>query len=109
MDAPPERLSRTARAAATTAVLFGDADPGGRLTRTFPAAEDRHPTAGNPRRYPGEGGVEEYGEGVHVGHRWYAAQGVTPPRHGPRDRPRRRLLQRPRPHPRRRGRPLLTG
>ncbi|MET9678239.1 glycoside hydrolase family 3 C-terminal domain-containing protein [Streptomyces sp. NPDC006482] len=65
-------------AAATAAVLFGDADPGGRLTQTFPAAEDRHPTAGNPRRYPGEGGVEEYGEGVHVGHRWYAAQGVTP-------------------------------
>ncbi|MFB7586272.1 beta-glucosidase [Streptomyces sp. NPDC056169] len=65
-------------AAATTAVLFGDADPGGRLTQTFPAAEDRHPTAGNPRRYPGENGVEEYGEGVHVGHRWYEAQGVTP-------------------------------
>ncbi|MDV5144243.1 glycoside hydrolase family 3 C-terminal domain-containing protein [Streptomyces sp. SBC-4] len=65
-------------AAATTAVLFGDADPGGRLTQTFPAAEDRHPTAGNPRRYPGVDGVEEYGEGVHVGHRWYDAQGVTP-------------------------------
>ncbi|MFE4620606.1 beta-glucosidase [Streptomyces sp. NPDC056747] len=65
-------------AAATTAVLFGDADPGGRLTQTFPAAEDRHPTAGNPRRYPGVDGVEEYGEGVHVGHRWYEAQGVTP-------------------------------
>ncbi|MGW6392635.1 beta-glucosidase [Streptomyces sp. NPDC055103] len=65
-------------AAATTAVLFGDADPGGRLTQTFPAAEDRHPTAGNPRRYPGLDGVEEYGEGVHIGHRWYEAQGVTP-------------------------------
>lgn len=65
-------------AAATTAVLFGDADPGGRLTQTFPAAEDRHPTAGNPRRYPGVDGVEEYSEGVHVGHRWYEAQGVTP-------------------------------
>ncbi|MEU3427601.1 beta-glucosidase family protein [Streptomyces gardneri] len=65
-------------AAATTAVLFGDADPGGRLTQTFPAAEDRHPTAGDPRRYPGEGGVEEYREGVHVGHRWYEAEGVVP-------------------------------
>ncbi|MET9347499.1 beta-glucosidase family protein [Streptomyces termitum] len=65
-------------AAATTAVLFGDADPGGRLTQTFPAAEDRHPTAGDPRRYPGRDGVEEYTEGVHVGHRWYEAEGVTP-------------------------------
>ncbi|MEU6880004.1 glycoside hydrolase family 3 N-terminal domain-containing protein [Streptomyces sp. NPDC046712] len=65
-------------AAATTAVLFGDADPGGRLTQTFPAAEDRHPTAGDPRRYPGRDGVEEYSEGVHVGHRWYDAQQVEP-------------------------------
>ncbi|WOX25660.1 beta-glucosidase family protein [Streptomyces solicathayae] len=65
-------------AAATTAVLFGDADPGGRLTQTFPAAEGRHPTAGDPHRYPGKDGTEEYSEGVHVGHRWYDAQGVAP-------------------------------
>ncbi|MEU8617629.1 glycoside hydrolase family 3 C-terminal domain-containing protein [Streptomyces sp. NPDC048623] len=63
---------------ATAAVLFGDADPGGRLTQTFPRSEDAHPTAGDPRRYPGQGGIEEYGEGVHVGHRWYDAQGVDP-------------------------------
>ncbi|MEV4945782.1 glycoside hydrolase family 3 N-terminal domain-containing protein [Streptomyces sp. NPDC053755] len=65
-------------AAATAAVLFGDADPGGRLTQTFPAAEDRHPTAGDPRRYPGQDGVAEYSEGVHVGHRWYDAEEVEP-------------------------------
>ncbi|MEU9864718.1 beta-glucosidase [Streptomyces sp. NPDC047971] len=65
-------------AAATAAVLFGDADPGGRLTQTFPAAEDRHPTAGDPLRYPGKDGVQEYSEGVHVGHRWYDAEGVEP-------------------------------
>ncbi|MFD8009467.1 glycoside hydrolase family 3 C-terminal domain-containing protein [Streptomyces sp. NPDC058955] len=65
-------------AAATTAVLFGDADPGGRLTQTFPAAEDRHPTAGDPRRYPGRDGVEEYSEGIHIGHRWYEKEGVAP-------------------------------
>ncbi|MFB8047549.1 beta-glucosidase [Streptomyces hydrogenans] len=65
-------------AAATTAVLFGDADPGGRLTQTFPAAEDRHPTAGDPRRYPGRDGIEEYSEGVHTGHRWYEKEGVAP-------------------------------
>ncbi|MEU7030802.1 beta-glucosidase [Streptomyces sp. NPDC046275] len=63
---------------ATAAVLFGDADPGGRLTQTFPRTEDAHPTAGDPRRYPGQDGIEEYGEGVHVGHRWYDAEDVTP-------------------------------
>ncbi|MFE7958243.1 beta-glucosidase [Streptomyces sp. NPDC057413] len=65
-------------AAATAAVLFGDCDPGGRLTQTFPVDDDHHPVAGDPRRYPGTGGVEEYSEGVHVGHRWYDAQGVRP-------------------------------
>ncbi|MFD7974941.1 beta-glucosidase [Streptomyces sp. NPDC059071] len=63
---------------ATAAVLFGDADPGGRLTQTFPRSDDAHPTAGDPRRYPGQDGVEEYDEGVHVGHRWYDAQDVAP-------------------------------
>ncbi|NBM18587.1 beta-glucosidase [Streptomyces sp. GC420] len=65
-------------AAATAAVLFGDTDPGGRLTQTFPAAEDRHPTAGDPLRYPGRDGREEYSEGVHVGYRWYARQRQKP-------------------------------
>ncbi|MFJ9823763.1 glycoside hydrolase family 3 C-terminal domain-containing protein [Streptomyces sp. NPDC101160] len=63
---------------ATAAVLFGDADPGGRLTQTFPRSADAHPTAGDPSRYPGQGGIELYAEGIHVGHRWYDAQGVTP-------------------------------
>ncbi|MCB5168666.1 glycoside hydrolase family 3 C-terminal domain-containing protein [Streptomyces bambusae] len=65
-------------AAATAAVLFGDADPGGRLTQTFPASDTRHPVAGDPLRYPGVGGRQEYTEGVHVGHRWYDAQRVAP-------------------------------
>ncbi|MEV0173796.1 glycoside hydrolase family 3 C-terminal domain-containing protein [Streptomyces sp. NPDC050803] len=65
-------------AAATAAVLFGDCDPGGRLTQTFPVDDDRHPVAGDPRRYPGADGVEEYSEGVHVGHRWYDAEDERP-------------------------------
>ncbi|MFF7471942.1 glycoside hydrolase family 3 N-terminal domain-containing protein [Streptomyces sp. NPDC008092] len=65
-------------AAATTAVLFGDSDPGGRLTQSFPADDDHHPVAGDPRRYPGVDGVEEYSEGIHAGYRWYDAQGVRP-------------------------------
>ncbi|MFJ5548864.1 beta-glucosidase [Streptomyces sp. NPDC093225] len=65
-------------AAATAAVLFGDEDPGGRLTQTFPTADGVHPVAGDPVRYPGVGGRQEYTEGIHVGHRWYDAQRVAP-------------------------------
>ncbi|MFE4669259.1 beta-glucosidase [Streptomyces sp. NPDC056716] len=65
-------------AAATAAVLFGDCDPGGRLTQTFPADDDHHPVASDAHRYPGQDGVLEYSEGVHIGHRWYDAQGVRP-------------------------------
>ncbi|MFI8390902.1 beta-glucosidase [Streptomyces sp. NPDC085540] len=65
-------------AGATADLLFGDADPGGRLTQTFPADERATPVGGDPLRYPGVGGRQEYSEGVHVGHRWYDAQGVTP-------------------------------
>ncbi|MEV0094521.1 glycoside hydrolase family 3 C-terminal domain-containing protein [Streptomyces sp. NPDC050738] len=65
-------------AAATAAVLFGDCDPGGRLTQSFPVSEDRHPMAGDPLRYPGVGGREEYSEGIHLGYRWYDAEGAEP-------------------------------
>ncbi|MGW7267955.1 beta-glucosidase [Streptomyces sp. NPDC054842] len=65
-------------AAATAAVLFGDCDPGGRLTQTFPVDDAHHPVAGDPLRYPGGDGVEEYSEGVHAGYRWYDAQDVRP-------------------------------
>ncbi|MGH4035749.1 beta-glucosidase [Actinomycetota bacterium Odt1-20B] len=65
-------------AAATAAVLFGDCDPGGRLTQSFPVDDEHHPVAGDPRRYPGADGVEEYSEGIHVGYRWYDAEGVRP-------------------------------
>ncbi|MEU6026780.1 beta-glucosidase [Streptomyces tauricus] len=65
-------------AAATAAVLFGDCDPGGRLTQSFPADDDSHPVAGEPRRYPGVSGVEEYSEGIHAGYRWYDAKNVRP-------------------------------
>ncbi|MGP9022107.1 beta-glucosidase family protein [Streptomyces sp. BR1] len=65
-------------AAATAAVLFGDCDPGGRLTQSFPVSDERHPVAGDPRRYPGVDGVEEYSEGIHLGYRWYDAEGVEP-------------------------------
>ncbi|MGZ9929666.1 beta-glucosidase [Streptomyces sp. NC-S4] len=65
-------------AGATADILFGDADPGGRLTQTFPADEQATPVGGDPLRYPGVGGRQEYSEGIHVGHRWYDAQRVSP-------------------------------
>lgn len=63
---------------ATADLLFGDVDPGGRLTQTFPADERATPVGGDPLRYPGVSGRQEYSEGVHVGHRWYDAQRVAP-------------------------------
>jgi len=65
-------------AAATAAVLYGECDPGGRLTQSFPVDDDHHPVAGDPRRYPGVDGAEEYSEGIHAGYRWYDAEGVRP-------------------------------
>ena len=56
---------------ALAAVLFGDADPGGRLPITFPASERQGATATDKRRYPGVGFRAQYSEGVLVGHRWY--------------------------------------
>jgi beta-glucosidase len=49
-------------------VLFGDADPGGRLASTFPQRIEHTPAFGN---FPGEDGEVRYGEGVLMGYRWY--------------------------------------
>jgi beta-glucosidase len=59
-------------------VLFGDADPGGRLPATFPAAESPSPISGDPNRYPGVNNKVEYSEGVLMGYRWYDARKVAP-------------------------------
>ncbi|WP_435095895.1 beta-glucosidase [Halarchaeum sp. P4] len=55
---------------ALAAVLYGDADPGGRLPVTF-APEEAYPTSGDERRYPGVDGVVHYDEGVFVGYRHF--------------------------------------
>ena len=56
--------------AGIAAVLFGDADPAGRLPMTFPASPDQGPGAGADA-YPGVNGKAEYKEGILVGYRWY--------------------------------------
>ncbi|WP_419994537.1 beta-glucosidase family protein [Streptomyces boninensis] len=65
-------------ARATADVLYGDANPGGRLTQSYPASDDVHATAGDARRYPGVDGVEEYSEGIHLGYRWFDKMGRRP-------------------------------
>jgi beta-glucosidase len=58
-------------------VLFGDADPGGRLPTTFPASADQGP-ATKAEEYPGVGGIARYDEGILVGYRWYDQHQQTP-------------------------------
>jgi len=62
---------------ATTALLLGEATPGGKLPVSFPRWEEAMPTA-DSARYPGVDGRAVYGEGIFVGYRWYDAEGVEP-------------------------------
>jgi len=59
-------------------VLFGDVDPGGRLSSTFPANDQDGPASSatkNLAQYPGDATeTEQYSEGVLVGYRWYDAK-----------------------------------
>lgn len=56
-------------------VLFGAAEPGGRLPVTFPDDSRQHPGLLN---FPGEAGTVRYGEGVYVGYRGFDQLGLTP-------------------------------
>jgi beta-glucosidase len=58
---------------ALAAVLFGDADPSGRLPVTFPVSAGQVPA-----RYPAGPDGYEYAEGLHVGYRGFDALGRTP-------------------------------
>ncbi len=62
---------------AIASLLFGDADPGGRLPMTFPVDETQGP-ATHPDEYPGVNGVARYDEGVLTGYRWYDAKQQMP-------------------------------
>jgi beta-glucosidase len=60
-------------------VLFGDAEPGGRLPQTFPQRlSDNSAMTGDPRTYPGENGHVVYTEGLAVGYRHHDADGAKP-------------------------------
>lgn len=59
-------------------VLFGDAEPGGRLPMTFPRRAADLPTAGDRAAYPGIAGTVRYKEGVMVGYRHFDERRIRP-------------------------------
>ena len=65
-------------AQATTALLYGDVNPSGKLAQTFPVSEDKTPFSGNAAQYPGVNNVVSYSEGVDVGYRGYQRDNITP-------------------------------
>jgi beta-glucosidase len=58
-------------------LLFGKANPSGKLTMSFPSNEGDTP-ANTASQYPGVNGTVHYTEGLNVGYRWYDAQNVAP-------------------------------
>ena len=58
-------------------LLFGDANPSGKLPMTFPKKESEVPAA-TPEQYPGVNGTAVYSEKLEVGYRWYDAHDVAP-------------------------------
>jgi beta-glucosidase len=77
---------------AIASLLWGDVNPSGKLTMSFPRSEADLPTAGSTRRYPGvfsngsttrPPGTSEirqvdFSEGLKVGYRWYDSTGIEP-------------------------------
>ena len=69
---------------ALAALLFGDANPSGKLPMTFPKSLADTPTAGSPEQYPGvlpDGSAirqVNYTEGLKVGYRWYESRRIEP-------------------------------
>jgi beta-glucosidase len=60
-------------------VLFGDAEPAGRLPQTFPKRWEDNPTRSqDPEVYPGLNGHVRYEEGLFIGYRHYDRQGLEP-------------------------------
>ncbi|MGB3886437.1 glycoside hydrolase family 3 C-terminal domain-containing protein [Gordonia sp. (in: high G+C Gram-positive bacteria)] len=57
---------------ATVDVLTGAVNPSGRLTETIPLRLEDTASYGN---FPGAVGHVRYGEGIHVGYRWYDSRG----------------------------------
>ena len=61
--------------AKSTAILFGDVNPSGKLPTTLAAAREDYPDFGH---FPGVNGSVDYAEGVYVGYRHFDKANVTP-------------------------------
>lgn len=60
-------------------VVFGDAEPGGRLPQTFPVRWEDNPTRSQDLEvYPGLNGRVRYEEGLNIGYRHYDRTGTEP-------------------------------
>src|SRR3954471_9384675 len=62
---------------AIAAILYGQANPSGKLPQTFPKSLADMP-ARTPEQYPGKNGKAIYSEGLKVGYRWFDSQGIEP-------------------------------
>ena len=60
---------------ALASVLFGDANPSGKLPVSFPKKWEDSPAAAN---YPGENLKVNYAEGIYVGYRYFDSKNVEP-------------------------------
>ncbi|QOS79408.1 glycoside hydrolase family 3 C-terminal domain-containing protein [Paenibacillus sp. JNUCC31] len=68
-------LGGQAAGGAIADLLFGDANPSGKLAETFPMTLKQNPS--HPY-FPGEGDRVEYREGIFVGYRYYDAKDIEP-------------------------------
>ncbi len=69
-------LGGEAVAPATVNVIFGDAEPGGRLAESWPVAEGHMPAYMNFTRECQDKPDVMYGEDIYVGYRWYEKRGL---------------------------------
>ncbi|MFE2971941.1 glycoside hydrolase family 3 C-terminal domain-containing protein [Streptomyces sp. NPDC059340] len=59
-------------------ILYGDAEPGGRLPVTFPADEEQGPATYTGGKNDGANGSITYDEGIYVGYKWYDKNRAKP-------------------------------
>src|SRR6201996_3445635 len=62
---------------AMAALIFGTANPSGKLPVTFPSSLSQVP-AQTTAQWPGTATGVTYSEGVKIGYRWYQSQNITP-------------------------------
>lgn len=71
-------VSRPGRRHGDGDLLYGDANPSGKLPITFPASSDATPFSGHPERSVGVNNEIDWSEGLDMGYRWYIDNNVEP-------------------------------